>query len=188
MDDVKKQLPPTAYAVMALLYYGGELSGYEIRQWALVSLRHFYWSPAQSQIYTELRRLDSAGYVEGRRVAQDGRPDKTMYSLTDDGRAALRAWAQTPVVDEPQFRHPMALRLFVGGLTDVDETRRALGVHLDQTRRRLDELEELSAGLDGDHGARFADAVARWGMQIYAADLAATESLVEELESLYTQP
>jgi DNA-binding PadR family transcriptional regulator len=73
-------LPGTAYAVLGLLSFGPELSGYELRQLALNSLRFFYWTPAQSQIYRELRRLAGLGYVTGREVSQDSRPDKVAYS------------------------------------------------------------------------------------------------------------
>ncbi len=34
-------LPTTTYAVLGLLSLGEELSGYELRQWALRSLRFF---------------------------------------------------------------------------------------------------------------------------------------------------
>ena len=83
-------LPGSAYAVLGLLSFGAELSGYELRQLALNSLRFFYWTPAQSQIYRELRRLSGLGYVTGREVRQDGRPDKVAYSITES------AWVPIP--------------------------------------------------------------------------------------------
>src|SRR5215210_5644911 len=42
------------------------------------------------QIYTTLARLERDGLVEAERVAQNGRPNKRVYELTADGRAALR--------------------------------------------------------------------------------------------------
>ncbi|MFI8792971.1 hypothetical protein [Streptomyces sp. NPDC055105] len=51
-------LPPTAWAVLGLLSFPGERTGYELKKWADASLRFFYWSPAISQIYAELRRLE----------------------------------------------------------------------------------------------------------------------------------
>lgn len=187
MDTRKDDLPPTAYAVLALLHHGGELSGYEVRQWALTSLRHFYWSPAQSQIYRELRRLADAGYVTTRAVAQQGRPDKTVHAMTDAGRAALAAWVRRPEVEAPQFKHPMALRLFAGDLGSADTTRHALETHIAGTERQLGELEELAVALADDERARFAHAVAEWGIEILSADRSASLALVARLDELYAE-
>ena len=63
-------LPGSAYAVLGLLSFGAELSGYELRQLALNSLRFFYWTPAQSQIYRELRRLQHREKLQGAEAAQ----------------------------------------------------------------------------------------------------------------------
>ena len=60
------ELPLTAWAVLGMLSFGRELSGYDLKKWADSSLRFFYWSPASSQIYAELRRLERVGYVESR--------------------------------------------------------------------------------------------------------------------------
>ena len=57
-----KQLPTTAYAVLGLVSFG-ETSGYDLKQFADRSINYFFWSPATSQIYAELRRLKSLGYV-----------------------------------------------------------------------------------------------------------------------------
>jgi len=60
-----EELPTTAWAVLGLLSFGRELSGYELRKWADASIRFFYGSPAMSQIYRELRRLEAVGILLG---------------------------------------------------------------------------------------------------------------------------
>src|SRR5256885_16438206 len=50
----RQPLTPTAYAILGLLSFGRELTGYEVKQSADDSLRFFYTAPAMSQIYTEL--------------------------------------------------------------------------------------------------------------------------------------
>ena len=64
-------LPLTAWAVLGVLAFPGERSGYEIKSWADRSLRFFYWSPALSQVYRELRRLEDIGYVTASLAPQD---------------------------------------------------------------------------------------------------------------------
>ena len=52
----ERRLPATAWAVLGILAFDRELSGYQVKQWADASLTFFYWSPAVSQIYAELKR------------------------------------------------------------------------------------------------------------------------------------
>src|ERR1044072_3252335 len=44
------------------------------------------------QIYTTLGRLQRDGLVDDDAVAQNGRPNKRVYRLTDDGRRELDGW------------------------------------------------------------------------------------------------
>ena len=64
------KLSGTANAVLGLLSFGTELSGYDLKKWADHSLSLFFWSPASSQIYAELRRLEAPGYVTSRQVPE----------------------------------------------------------------------------------------------------------------------
>ena len=54
-------LRATSWAVLGLLSFGEELSGYDLKKWADWSLRFFYWAPSYSQIYGELRKLEEIG-------------------------------------------------------------------------------------------------------------------------------
>jgi DNA-binding PadR family transcriptional regulator len=44
------------------------------------------------QIYTTLSRLERDGLVDDDPVAQNGRPNKRVYQLTEAGRMELRGW------------------------------------------------------------------------------------------------
>jgi DNA-binding PadR family transcriptional regulator len=107
-------LPNTTYAVLGFLSLHQELSGYELRKRAQ-NLRFFYWSPAQSQIYAELRRLLDLGLVEARDVEQQGKPDKRLYRINERGLAELSRWVNEGPVEPPVLKHSVALRLFFRG-------------------------------------------------------------------------
>src|ERR1700736_6640886 len=85
-------VPATGWAVLGLLSFGRELTGYDLKKWADHSLRFFYWSPAISQIYSELKRLERLGYVTSRTVAQDELRNKRVYAITAEGTEALTEW------------------------------------------------------------------------------------------------
>lgn len=177
-------LPVTAYAVLGLLSFGRDLSGYELRQWALGSLRFFYWSPAQSQIYRELRRLEAEGYVTSEAVEQHDRPDKKVYSLTDDGQRELCRWIDEAPVERPVIKHPVALRMFLGHLTGPHRLRELLEEHRRSLDSILEELESTAIALEDDPTAQFARKVAQWGMHFYGGDLSGTDEVLADREEI----
>jgi len=67
----------------------GEASGYEIKKaFAEGPFSHFHQA-SFGAIYPALNALSAEGLVEVREQAQDKRPDKKIYSITQKGRNAL---------------------------------------------------------------------------------------------------
>ena len=128
-DDAAPPLPPTGWAVLGLLSFGEELSGYDLKRWADWSLKFFYWSPSFSQIYGELRRLEKLGLASSRIENRDDVRGKRMYQITDAGQSALRDWAADDHVDPVVLKHGVMLRLWLGHLSDPDRLRRVLERH-----------------------------------------------------------
>ena len=74
-------------------------TGYELARRFDKSIGQF-WSATHQQIYKVLARMEAAGWVGVTVVAQDGRPDKKVYDLTDAGRAELADWIARPAAPE----------------------------------------------------------------------------------------
>ena len=79
----------------------------------------------ESQYYVEPKRLAKLGYLEARKEPGKTR-ERTVYSLTDKGLEALRAWARTPVAFTPIKSEPL-LRLLVADLVGEAVTRESVG-------------------------------------------------------------
>ncbi len=106
------QAYPITYAILGLLAFEGPLSGYDIKQ-LFDHLLSTMWAAAQSQIYKELRRMKDLGWVEMERKEQESRPDRKLYTITDQGHAALRKWqAEPPEVF--QLRDELLLKMLFG--------------------------------------------------------------------------
>lgn len=179
--DDGPELPATAYAVLGLLSFGRELTGYDLRKWA-ENMRFFYWSPAQSQIYTELRRLRGRGYVTERGEAQRGRPNKKYYRITDGGLAAFRGWEDHSALEPPILKHSPMLRLFFGHQAEPTELRARLEEYVGWLRRQQSELAEVRAGLLP--AFPYPHLVATWGDTFYAAELTAVHAVLDELDRM----
>ncbi len=77
----------TSYALLGLLTFGDELTGYELKQRADSTLRFYWQSPAMSQVYTELARLTAHGLLRKQREQRG-----TTYALTPQGRETMERW------------------------------------------------------------------------------------------------
>ena len=65
------ELSKTSYVILGMLRLGRR-TGYEIKSLVDVSTR-FFWAASYGQIYPELKRLESAGLIEGTSSPQGGR-------------------------------------------------------------------------------------------------------------------
>src|SRR5260370_37227492 len=104
---------PVTYGILGLLAFWGPLSGYDIKRLFDHTLSPMWGGAAQSQIYKELRRMKEFGWVDMEREEQESRPDRKVYSITEQGHAALRQWqAQPPEVF--QVRDELLLKVLFG--------------------------------------------------------------------------
>ncbi|HXJ66258.1 MAG TPA: PadR family transcriptional regulator [Actinomycetota bacterium] len=83
----------TSYGVLSVLAIG-EHSTYELTRQMRRSL-HYLWPRAESNVYAEPRRLVEAGLAEAREE-RTGERRRTVYSITDAGKAALARWLASP--------------------------------------------------------------------------------------------
>lgn len=99
----------------------------------------------RNSVYQAIERLVRDGYVQVRHTARDsGRPERTVYELTESGRQTQQAWLRsmlaTPAREFPEF--PAALA-FVA-ILDPDDAREQL-----EHRARIlqDRLGQYADGL-----------------------------------------
>src|SRR4029077_14668558 len=79
----------------------------------------------ESQYYVEPKRLAKLGYLEARKEPGKTR-ERTIYTLTDKGLQALRAWARTPLAFTP-LKSELLLRLLIADLVGEEVTRESIG-------------------------------------------------------------
>jgi hypothetical protein len=85
-----------------------------------------------SQIYPTLKTLETEGLVDMDVQVQADRPNRKVYTITDDGRRELVDWLGKPA-DPDQIREPFLIKLFFGSSVSKPELIAVL-------RRRADEL------------------------------------------------
>jgi DNA-binding PadR family transcriptional regulator len=126
-----------SYEIMGLIGSGGA-GPHDLLRMARRG-RILDWA-GESQYYVEPKRLAGLGYLEARTEPGRTRP-RTIYSLTDKGREALREYARTPVTLTP-VKSEALLRLLMADLGGVEVTRESVATlreDLADLRQRLDE-------------------------------------------------
>ena len=123
------ELGPTAYVILGILGLGPH-SGYDIKQLADLSTRHF-WATSYGQIYPELKRLTESGLIKPEDASR-GTRQRTLYHLTAKGKQTLHKWAADPAIQSQEIRDEMLLKLFFADAMSKKET----VTHLEAMRRR----------------------------------------------------
>lgn len=102
----------------------------------------------ESRYYTEPKRLADLGYLDAHK--EPGRTrERTVYTLTERGLAALREWARTPVELTP-VKSEALIRMLIADLVGERLTREGIVTLRDDIAEvcaRLDEAEESAAAL-----------------------------------------
>ena len=97
------------HGILGLLNYQ-DMTGYEINTAFRDSL-YYFWNAQTSQIYRELQTLEQKGWVSKCCVPQQGRPDKNVYSVTEEGREELLRWLSEEGPDIAP-RVPVLMKVF----------------------------------------------------------------------------
>lgn len=108
------------YAILGILSARPQ-TGYDLKK-AFAGSAVLHWSGNNNQIYTTLSDLLKAGLVTKEVQPQEKHPAKSVYTITDQGLAALKEWALSRP-DPPEYRSDFWIRLMaVGQLTGAEFT------------------------------------------------------------------
>ncbi|MGA1263145.1 MAG: PadR family transcriptional regulator [Prochlorothrix sp.] len=87
-------------------------SGYDISKRFEESVSCF-WKASQQQIYRELAKMERQGWVSYETIPQAGKPDKKIYSATEQGLAELLFWFKEPSEPTP-IREDLLVKVLAG--------------------------------------------------------------------------
>jgi PadR family transcriptional regulator, regulatory protein AphA len=106
------------FAILGLLSWR-PLSGYDLKK-AFADSEIYYWSGNNNQIYKSLVALHKSGLVTQEVIQQKNLPAKKLYSITGEGRTALRGWVCTaPLL--PEVHNSFLIQLAWGDMLSAAE-------------------------------------------------------------------
>lgn len=90
--------PAHGFRLAGLFAKGGDLGG--------------VWTVQRPQVYRALERLAGLTYVYvGEHIASESGPPRSVYALTEAGKAALNVWLEQPVPHLRDARNELVLKL-----------------------------------------------------------------------------
>ncbi|MGD1913006.1 MAG: PadR family transcriptional regulator [Rivularia sp. (in: cyanobacteria)] len=97
----------------------------------------FFWQASHQQIYSELSKLNQLGWIKSEIITQEGRPDKKIYSVTQQGFVQLQEWIAKPC--EPiAVKDDLLVKIFSGYIVSENTILQEL------ERHRKAHVEKLS--------------------------------------------
>ncbi len=126
------------YALLALLRVG-PLSGYDLQKQFAESVGHVWHAP-DSQIYPELRKMETEGLVEAEEQTRGERGTRRLYHVTDAGDAAYLEWMASPLAYQ-RVRDPAHLRAAYLETTTPEAARAFLRAHISQWEGELEQWQ-----------------------------------------------
>lgn len=127
-------------------------SGYDLKR-AINRSTYFIWNATGPQIYNTLHTLRAQGYITTEALAQRGKPDKQIHTITASGRAALQEFMSEPIRSSVT-RDEVLLRIFFGNFASKNTIMRELGSYLDRIRHERAFMEATKARINAHPGEK----------------------------------
>ena len=142
------RLTTSSYAVLGLLAIR-PWTGYELTRQAKRSLR-FAWPKSERLLYSEPKKLVEHGLATAYEESA-GQRNRTVYTITDEGRAALAEWTTT-APQPPLLEAEALLRLLFAENGTTDDLIAALDAMADDAAELYEQVAEINSGyLDNQH-------------------------------------
>ncbi len=142
----------------------GDASGYEIKKAYEEGTFSQFYAASFGSIYPALNQLVRDGLASVTAKAQDKRPDKNVYSITEPGRAALIGALQAPPAPD-RIRSDFCFVMAFAHLMPAPLLDRLIAKRIAWYRERIAEIEGCNHAGEGA-GGRF---VSGLGLAIYCA-------------------
>jgi DNA-binding PadR family transcriptional regulator len=114
----------------------GEASGYDLAKGFEASVANF-WMATPQQIYRELERMEGEGLVRARVVQQERRPNKRLFSLTEAGLDAMRAYTAEVPSKPTAIRDELLVKVSCVDIGDAEAVRAGVAERVERAGAKL---------------------------------------------------
>lgn len=173
------RLSTTSYVVLGMIALRGPSTSYDLKRATGHSVGYFWHFP-HAQLYSEPQRLAALGLLH-LNAEREGRRRKT-FSITERGRAALRAWLAEPTNEHFEMRDIAELKLFFNEAGEPQNVVNLAREQVKQHEQRIGVYQEMQHrfGDRPDVAARMV--TLQLGLEMEYAALRFWTALAEEVD------
>jgi PadR family transcriptional regulator, regulatory protein AphA len=187
--SMKRQENKSRYAILGILTIA-PMSGYDLKKFTEKSMNYF-WNENYAWIYPTLKQLEQEGLVVSSQEKQEGRPDRHLYTLTEQGRAELRRWLGEPTAFHETPRNEHLLKMFFADQVPLSITIEQMRFWREALQNMLASLEDLdrqasAVALEQEvpQGRPYRLIALSYGFHMVRAQLVWCEETITKLEGL----
>ncbi len=120
-------------------------SGYDIKKFMEGSTSNF-WSESYGQIYPILRQVVEEGLATSHAEKQERKPEKYIYTLTEQGKGALHDWLSESIAPAVE-RNELLLKLLFGAHIPPEKNREHVHAFQELQSHLLEKYEGIEREL-----------------------------------------
>ena len=166
-------------------------TGYELDKEFKESLKYI-WHAKSSQIYAELDNMERRGWLASERVIQEDKPNKRVYSITEQGREELMTWMMSyedDVQNSLTGKNAFLFRVLLAGSLSNEQALKLLNLFREVCLARKSTQADIRGLIDqdkekyGSEQAHFFELVALHGEMMNQTRLAWIEKAINIVEN-----
>lgn len=115
-----------------------DASGYDIKR-TLEQVFSYFYNASYGTIYPTLGKMEKQGLIAKESIIQEGKPNKNVYTITEQGKAAFLSYLQSDI-QPVEVKSDFMLRLFFGRYADPKLVIAWLEKNISQTEQNLKQL------------------------------------------------
>ena len=124
------------------ILYDKDVTGYDIRKMSTEGEYAYFIEASFGSIYPALAKLETEGLVSSRTEAQDGKPAKKIYQITDAGRAEFQSELFESLSNDV-FRSEFLLFARFAHLLPAELVKTRIDAQVTDIRERLEHIQTL---------------------------------------------
>ena len=169
------------HGLLGLISAEGSMSGYELDKMFKNSLNYF-WQAKTSQIYRELNAMEDSGWLTSQRVIQEEKPNKKVYTITDEGKDELLKWILSPDIGRgSEIKNPILMRIFFAGEAGEEGRCRTLKLLKEYKENCIAYLSKMSSILEElseyEASGKYADHMKYWKITALSGQISVKSQL-----------
>lgn len=130
----------TGQDVILGMLLNGPQSGYDIKQ-AFENLFSYFFDVSYGSIYPALNKLEKEGLIKKEVVIQKGKPNKNVFSITEQGKAKFWEYMSSPL-ERDVVKSDTLMRLYFSKYTDIEHVLVWLEEAREYSQQQLERLEK----------------------------------------------